>query len=115
MFAAKPVIICRKTLGRLLQRSETLGSLDVDGKSSNNFPHDFVLNGEDVPDISVKAFRPKVFAGGCFNQLRRDPDLSADASHTSFKNILNPQIPSDVLHVDCTVLVGKGRSSRDYT
>jgi hypothetical protein len=79
----------------------------MDGKSSDNFPHDFVLNGKDVPDISVKTFRPKVLTTSRFNQLCGDPDLGADASHTSFKNILNPQVAPNVLKVDRTVLVGK--------
>ena len=48
---------------------------------------DFVLNGKNVHEVTVKIFRPQMPIGSCLNQLRRNPNTCAILAHTSLKDV----------------------------
>src|SRR3990172_4697031 len=60
---------------------------------------DFVLNREHVVERPVVAFRPQVIAGCRLDELPGDPDAVAALSYTTFEDVTNPQLASDLADI----------------
>ena len=69
--------------------------------------HDLILQGKDVFEGTVVAFRPNMTASGGVNQLRDDAHLIARFLHTAFQHIAHAQFFPNVLYVHCLAFVGE--------
>ena len=57
-----------------------------DLKGARDCLGDVVLNGEDVGELAVVAFRPEVITILCVNELCGDADASARPTHAAFED-----------------------------
>jgi hypothetical protein len=60
---------------------------------------DITLDREDIGQVAVVGLGPQMDVRARFYQLGRDAHLSASAPDTSFKNIGNPQLLSDLTKI----------------
>src|SRR5208282_5131870 len=74
---------------------------------------DFVLDGEDIVDAAVVAFRPEVRAVGRVDQLRRDPDAGAGLANAALQNISHAKLLRDLAEVNRTPLVDEAGIAGD--
>src|SRR6516165_5237498 len=90
-----------------------LGIADGRGDRNRYSLGDLVLHREDVGKIPVVALGPDVVAGLRFDELRGDADPISGLAHAAFEHITYAELVTDLLNVDDTALVGKGRVARD--
>ena len=77
----------KKIIGRNLWFAAFRGSIkhwQHIGKRSHNFADDFVLNGKDIFDVTIKSIRPNVFSVACVNQLYSYAHTRSRAPYAAF-------------------------------
>ncbi len=110
---SQDVLIGRHVVGPLALRPLVRGSLDAAGEGGNDRAGHFVLNGEDVLELAVIAFRPDVPVGLCVDQLHGDTDAIADLAHASLEHVFDVELAGNFLHLHRLALVHEGRVARD--
>ena len=74
---------------------------------------DFVLKGQNIVELAVVAFRPKMNAGFGLDELRADPDALARLTYTTFQYVAHTQLATDPLHVHSLSLESEAGIARD--
>jgi hypothetical protein len=74
----------------------------------------FILNGEDVIQAAIVAFRLEMVAGLRIYQLPRYPDPRAASPDTAFQDVADAQIACNITHIRRFSLIGKRRIARDH-
>ena len=92
---------------RLAPHGRLLAAHQPHVESGDDFACDFVLDGKDVLEVAVIAFRPDVVAAGRLQQLHRDPQAVPGAAHAAFQHVTDAEFAADLAHVDGLSLVGE--------
>src|SRR5438105_350243 len=74
---------------------------------------DFVLNGEDIGQITIKPLGPNMAAVLAPNELPSYPHTRSRLSHASFQDKSNAKLPTHLLHFHRLVFIGEGSVARD--
>ena len=74
---------------------------------------DFILQFEQIGEVSVVSLGHQVMAGIGLDQLRRDADPAPRFAHAAFEDIARAQFLADLLDVDGLAFVGEGRGAGD--
>ena len=74
---------------------------------------DLALNGEQIADVVVETFGPKMRVSRRIDQLRVDPDLVAGTPDAALEHIPHPKFAADLLGVHVLVFVREGSVARD--
>ena len=61
---------------------------------------DLILQGEDVGQLAIVAFRPEMKTVCDLDQLRRDTDSAAGLSHTPFQDVIDIEPLADLRELD---------------
>src|SRR5262245_46063371 len=115
MLTAKPVVVCRKVIGRSPQGIGTLGSLHVNRKVNNDRLNDLVLDRKNILYVPIIAFRPEMLAARRFKKLGGDPNVCPSAPYTSFKKVLHSKGAPDLVHVGRAILIRERGIARNHT
>ena len=70
---------------------------------------DFVLNDEDVGQVTIIAIGPDVAVVLSIDELSRDPHTRAGLADTSFDNEINAEAFRDFRHLHVFALIGERR------
>ena len=93
---------------RLFRRTE------LDLQRVDNPPGHLVLNREDVAQVPIESFGPKMSPGFRLDQLRIDPDPAACAPDAAFKNCTDAKFTGDDTDVDRLAFVSEARIAGDH-
>ena len=69
---------------------------------------DFILDGEDIVQVTVVAFSPYVIAVRAIDQLRVDPNPPSRPSDAAFEDMSNTEVAGNVPHIHRLALVCEG-------
>ena len=108
------IVVGIEIAGRLRACAVDLGLLDagLDG-ADDAFGHR-VLQLKYVLQRTIELFRPKMCAGGCFDQLPADAETTGGLAHAALEHIADTELAADLLDVDGTAFVGEARIARDH-
>src|SRR3954471_17873987 len=81
--------------------------------SADDALRNLILNREDVGDIAVVSFCPKMGSRLCLDQLAGDANSLASFSDTALKQISNTKIAGYLFHINRAPLVHERRIARD--
>src|SRR4029453_4724028 len=102
-----------ETLGRLTLRTLDLGFFQRWRDRPHNVLGYLVLQIEDVPEPTIKAFRPKMSPSGGIDELSRDAHPICRFANAPFQHVAHPKLAPDLLHIDGAPLVGEARVAGD--
>src|SRR5262249_2705230 len=91
-----------------------LGGLDIGLDGSGNSRRDFVLQGEDVAQVSLVAISPDVAAARRLDQLSRYSNAGASLPHAALDDIAHAELAADLPDVGRPGLVEETRMARDH-
>src|SRR5258707_15801899 len=80
----------------------------------DNIHRHLVLQRKNIAQVAFKSISPKVRAGHGINQLAGNANFSGGLAHTSFQDVANTELASDLFDIDGPPLVSKARIARDY-
>ena len=75
---------------------------------------DLVLNGKNVRQVAVEAFRPEVAAIGAISQLASYSHPRARLAHAAFDDTGDAELAPDHLHFERFALVAESAVPRDH-
>jgi len=75
---------------------------------------DLILQGEDVPQIPIKAVGPEVGAGLGLDQLGGDAHTVGGLAHAALDKVANAELAADLLHIGKPALVDEARLPGDH-
>src|SRR5262245_546671 len=105
--AAQKVVVSIQALGWLAPGSLDLGLLQLRRDSADDTDSHLVLQIENVFEWSLESVCPQMRPGRGINELSADPDSAPGFADAAFKDIANPQLTTDLLHVHGPTLVRK--------
>src|SRR5882724_892906 len=79
---------------------------------TDNRPHDFVLDREDLGNLAIEPFGPYMIAGLGIDQLSRDSNPLAKSANTALDDVANVQVTCDLPEVGGGAPVAEGRRAR---
>src|SRR5262245_56970689 len=68
---------------------------------------DFVLQRENVGEVTIVTLGPNMISRLGFDQLRSDADTIAEFAQAAFEHIAHTEFPPHQLYVDCASLVSE--------
>jgi hypothetical protein len=80
----------------------------------DDVPGDFILQVEDVAQVTVVPLGPYVLAGRRVNELAGHADPAAVGPHAAFEDVTDRQLQRDLPNVDGSPLVGESRVACDH-
>ena len=89
------------------------GRAQLNLERSNDLLREFVLHGEDIREVAIKAVGPDVCAARSIDKLAGNAHPVARLADTAFQHVAHAEFAADLLHVDRLALVGKARVTRD--
>jgi hypothetical protein len=106
--AAQKVVMRRGIAGGFAGEPAAFRISQIQGESAHDLLRHLVLDGEDVVEIAVVAFGPKVTAAGAVDQLCRDPHSVARFADAALHNESHPELAAHVADVNRLSLEGEG-------
>ncbi len=92
-------IVCTQDFRRPLPGAIHCGDSELARHRGGDFLHDLVLDVEDVLEVAVVAFRPKVAAAFRFDELGRDAHPIAGLSHAALDDVMDAEFAPHVLNL----------------
>src|SRR5262245_8138368 len=84
---------------RLQQGALRLGLVYMGREDCDDRPGNFILNGEDILQVSVVALSPTVSAGNSIDELGADADSIASPTDTALENIAHTEFAADLSYI----------------
>jgi len=82
--------------------------MELDLQLLDNCMGNFVLDGENIGQVTVKAVGPKMAAVLAVDKLSGDSHACPGLAHASFQDKSNSKLLTYLLHIDRLALVGEG-------
>jgi hypothetical protein len=111
---AQVEIIGGEIVGRLGSAPHGLGYLQCRFDVAGDARCHLVLEAENIRERAIEAFRPKMCAGECIDQLRGDAHLFTRLAHRALEHIAHAKLVPDRLHVHSLTFVDEGRIASDH-
>src|SRR5438034_3080578 len=107
-------LVCLHVLRRRFKETALLALGERETQRFNDTAGNFILDREDVFDLSVEPLRPQVITVPRVDELHGDADPVASLSNAAFKKRLHTQSSSNLARIDaCSTKCEAGCSSRD--
>src|SRR5690242_8691617 len=110
--SAKIIIICIEALGGFALGPCDFGLLEFGRDSAHHARRYSVLKIEDVGELAIEAVGPQMSAGG-IDELPSDAHPAGRLAYAAFEYIADPEVTSDLAHIDGSAFVGECRIPRD--
>src|SRR5262249_35003686 len=73
-----------------------------------------ILHSKDIRKRAIVASGPYVIPAGALDQARADANAVISTTHAPYKQVADAELTGDLLQVNFSILVGKGRMTRDH-
>ena len=73
----------------------------------------FVLQCEDVAEVTLVSICPEMCSGCCIDQLAGNTDCFGRLADAAFQHIANAKLAPDLFEIDGSAPIGEARISRD--
>src|SRR5271165_4247445 len=97
--ASQHALVCGHIAGGLSLDAVSSRGLDAPKKGCRNERRDFVLDGENVLELSIVPLRPNMCLSLAVDQLNRDPDAIRHLTHASLSDIIHAKRSRDLLRL----------------